>query len=276
MALYALEFAQKVKADLLLCNIYTVPAAERSPGRPKWPLSPHNENSIDDLGGVVAHLLKIVDASPDSVFKPEIDQCSSEGGLKTTVNDLVSSHHVFMVIIGMHSPGAASLHVLSDHAWQVIEKADFPVLVVPCQVKFKDYRTIAFATDLSYTDKYVLKSLSGLAKYSEADILLTYVANNRFYSHDLQDYTKELFVNLAPARHDPHILFRAIKNESVTAGLKELLLDTKIDMLVLIKRHHNSFKKFFGQNVVRRLSTFPAKPLLIFPDTNFMERLPVF
>ncbi len=50
VAQYALELAQKIEANLLVCNIYEVPAGEETTDRNSWPLRPCEENSVYDLG----------------------------------------------------------------------------------------------------------------------------------------------------------------------------------------------------------------------------------
>jgi len=273
---YALKFAQQIKADLLLCNIYTAPDDELRAGRKPWPLGRHEEDSIDDLGAVMAELKKQIDSGGETDFRPEIDQCSQEGLVKDTINDIVSSHHVFMAIISMHSTKSFTSFFSPNHTWDIIEQADFPLLVIPYQVRFKNYKTIAFATDLTITDEYVLTSLTGLAKYSDANILITHVADNAATIPEEESAIQEFFNKDSLKASNPAILYHAIKNSSVTTALKALAQDITIDMLVLIKRPHNGFLKIFERNVVRRLANYPAKPLLIFPDTKDMETMPVF
>jgi len=273
---YALKFAQKIKANLLLCNIYATPVNEVRKESKQWPLSSEEENSIEDLGEITARLKTIVDTGEKTDFKPEIDQCSQEGFVKGSVKHIASSNDFIMAIISMHSTRSFTSFFSPNHAWEIIEQANFPVLVIPYQVKFKNYKTIAFATDMTVTDKYVLNSIVGLAKYSDADILISHVANNGLTVQDEETQLKQFFNKDSTKESSPAILYQAIKSSSVTTALKELAQDIAIDMLVLIKRPHSTLQKIFERNVIRRLANHPAKPLLIFPDTNVMERLPVF
>jgi nucleotide-binding universal stress UspA family protein len=273
---YALKFAQQIEANLLLCNIYLAPDEELRAGRKTWPLCTHEEDSIDDLGALMAELKKQIDAGEKTDYRPEINQCSQEGMIKDTINELVAAHHVFMAIISMHSSRSFTSFFSPNHAWDIIERADFPLLIIPYQVRFKNYKTIAFATDLTTTDKYVLNSLTGLAKYSDADILITHVVNNGSNQKGEEILMENFFHKSSGKNNNPAILYHAIKSNSVTTALKELAQDIAVDLLVLIKRPHNTFQKIFERNVVRRLANYPAKPLLIFPDTNVKETLPVF
>jgi nucleotide-binding universal stress UspA family protein len=273
---YALKFAQQIEADLLLCNIYMAPDEELKAGRKPRVLGRHEEESNEDLGALMAELKTQIDAGEKTDYRPEINQCSQEGLIKDTINELVATHHVFMAIISMHSSRSFTSFFSPNHAWDIIEQADFPLLVIPYQVRFKNYKTIAFATDLTITDKYVLTSLTGLAKYSDADILITHVADNGSTLREEETAIREFFNKDNLKANNPAILYHVIKNSSVSTALKDIAQDIGIDLLVLIKRRHNAFQKIFERNVIRQLANYPAKPLLIFPDTNVMEALPVF
>jgi len=273
---YALKLAQKIEANLLLCNIYTATPEEVRPDRKPWPLGIHEENSVEDLGDIAARLKTQVDKGDEKDFRPEIDQYSKEGSITDTVNDIVSSHHILLTVISMHSPHPLTSLFSVNHEWNIIKVAKFPLLVIPYQVRFKDYKTIAFATDLTLTDADVLNSLAGLAKYSDAGILIAHVANNSSTAKEGENMIKQFFHQLPLKINYPGVSFRAIKNHSVTTGLKELAQDVTVDMLVLVKRNHNFLQRIFEKNVIRKLAGHPAKPLLIFPNKNILEKLPVF
>lgn len=273
---YALKLAQKIKANLLLCNIYTASLAELKPGRKAWPLGINEENSIEGLGNITARLKTMVDKGDKKEFRPEIDQYSKEGSITDTVNAIASSHTILLAVISIHTPHPQTSFFSVNHEWNIIKTANFPLLIIPYQVRFKDYKTIAFATDLTVTDKYVLNSLAGLAKYSDANILITHITNNGSTTQEEEIHLKEFFNNGSLKKNNPAILYHSIKSSSITNALKELAQDIAIDMLVLIKRPHNTLQKIFERNVVRRLANHPTKPLLIFPDTNVLEKQPVF
>jgi nucleotide-binding universal stress UspA family protein len=275
-AQYALKFAQKIQANLLLCNIYNAPADEQKPGRKEWPLGIHEENSIEDLGALMSHLKSEIDAGKETDFRPEISQLSQEGSITDTINDIARLNHVYMAIISMHSARTVSSFFSPDHAWEIIVHANFPLLVIPYQVRFKNYQMIAFATDLGVTDKYVLNAVVGLAKYTDAEVLVTHIAEigSTLWKEEIK--VEEFFNNEALKQNKPAIQYMAITNKRLMPALIELVNDTAIDMMVLVKRPHNTFQKIFGRNVIRRLVKHPAKPLLIFPDIEVPENQLVF
>jgi nucleotide-binding universal stress UspA family protein len=275
-AIYALRFAQKIKADLLLCNVYKATADELRPDRDEWPLGANEKNSIEDLGALMARLKTLLDAEDETNFRPGINQCSEEGLLKNVIKDIASAHNVLIAIISVHSRKAFSSVFATDHAWKIIEQADFPVLLIPYQVRFKNYDEIAFATDMTVTDRYILKSVAGLAKYTNANVVVTHATDNGATIAKNETELKAFFTQGSQKEENPAILYQVLQGNSVITALKELAQRVSIDMLVLIKRPDNMFKKMFESQVIRELVKEPAKPLLIFPDTDVMKALPVF
>src|SRR5277367_4475636 len=80
---YALKLAQKIKANLLLCNIFpaTGTAAVSTPaGWPKRNYEAFDEDSINELEELADRLNRFLDNKvPDGDFRPAIEQCSKAG-----------------------------------------------------------------------------------------------------------------------------------------------------------------------------------------------------
>jgi nucleotide-binding universal stress UspA family protein len=273
---YALKFAQKIKADLLLCNIYTVPPNDKNPEPNAWPLNKHEENSIDDLGELLARLKTQVDAGPTSDFRPDINQCSQEGSVTDTINDIATKNNIFMAIISIHSASYLTTIFSENHTREIIEKANFPVLIIPYQVRYKDYKTIAFATDLTETDTDVLRSLSTLASYSDSEILITNVSNHDTAVQEEENSLKKFFGEEVLKIANPKILYKAIKSRSVGDSLRWLSQHIEIDMVVLVHRKQNLFQKLTEGSIIKKMADHPSKPLLIYPYSTIKESLPVF
>jgi len=277
VAHYALELAQKIEANLLLCNIYEVPADEQNSDRKAWPMRACEENSINDLSELAMRLKAELDKEKgDTKFKPDIEQCSAEGLVGDKLNELAANHEVLLAVISMHSANNLTNFLGTNHAWSIIENAAFPVLVIPYQVRFKDYKLIAFASAVNYSDINVLESLSGLAKYSDSEIMLTHIADEGSNDRIEESMLKQFFNQIPFKITYPKIIYHNIKSDNVTASLKWLTAHTDIDLLVLVHQRRSLFQKVFNRSVTQKLAEHPGKPLLIFPCSAVKETLTVF
>jgi len=276
VAHYALKLAQKIEANLLLCNVYEVPAEEQNIDRKAWPMRACEENSINDLSDLAMRLKAELDKEDDTKFKPDIEQCSEEGLISDRLNDLAADHEVLLAIISMHSANNLTNFLGTNHAWNIIENATFPVMVIPYQVRFKDYKLIAFATAVNYTDINILESLTGLAKYCDSEIMLTHVSDERSMDRIEESMLKQFFHQIPSKINYPKIIYHNIKSDNVTVSLKWLTAHTDIDLLVLVHQKRSLFQRVFNRSVTQKLAEYPGKPLLIFPCATVNETLTAF
>ncbi|MHB8207843.1 universal stress protein [Mucilaginibacter sp.] len=277
VAHYALKLAQKIEANLLLCNIYEVPANEQNTDRKVRPMRASEENSINDLSELAMRLKAELDKEEgDSKFKPEIEQCSEEGLVGYKLNEFAANHKILLAVISMHSANNLTNFLGTNHAWNIIENATFPVMVIPYQVRFNDYKLIAFASAVNYSDINVLESLSGLAKYSDSEIMLTHITDEGSNDRIEESMLKQFFNQIPSKINYPKIIYHNIKSDNVTVSLKWLTAHTDIDLLVLVHQKRSLFQKVFNRSVTQKLSEHPGKPLLIFPCSTVNETLTVF
>ena len=273
VAQYALRLAQDIGANILLCNIYRSPAYVETTVNVSWAMDDSEENSINDLGAQVALLKSRLDVEVSgNGFRPDIEQYSGEGMLSDTLNELALTRDILMAVISMHSADKISEFFATDHAWDIVDNARLPVMVIPYQARFKPFRLIAFATEMNYTDINILESIIGLAKYSNAGIVITNISDE-----EKEENLVKKFFNQIPFKINyPKILYHNIIGSNVVAGIKQLSAHVDIDMLVIVHQKHNFFQKLFGWNVTRKMTNRPGKPLLIFPCSTVKATLTVF
>ncbi len=279
IAHYALRLAQKVKANLLLCNIVPVPA-EPAFALAAWPTTNHEgfeKESTNALNELTGRLNKKLDAIlANGTFRPVINHCIKAGTVAETVDKITSDPNLLMAIVGMHSAGGLTTFLLGDHANEIIENAKCPVLVVPYQFPFKNFSKISFASDLTHTSMDILHSLYGFTKYFDSEVLITHVTDDKAVNIE-QLNNESNFFNPGPAGINfAKVRYRSIKNKSVTAGLDWLTEQTDIDLLVLVHRRRNFFQKIFEGSVTQRLADHLVKPMLVFPGSRAHDTLPVF
>jgi nucleotide-binding universal stress UspA family protein len=273
VAQYALRLSQNIGANLLLCNIYQMPAGEETTDRLTWPMRPCEENSINDLGAQVAQLKSRLDREVIADgFRPEIDQYSGEGLLSDAITELAASHNILMAVISMHSVKSISGFFAADHTWDIIEHADFPVMIIPYQARFKPFRLLAFATAMKDADINVLESITSLAQYSNAQILVTNIKS----AEKEGNLVKQFFDHVSSKIQYPKIFYHEITGQDIAGSLKQLSARIDIDLLVMVHQRHNFFQELFGGSVTRKMVVHPDKPLLIFPASTIKETVTAF
>jgi nucleotide-binding universal stress UspA family protein len=277
---YALKLAQKIKANLLLCNITPAPAIEPMSSQVAWPGRNYEifkEDSINELTELAERLNKQLNKDlVDGEFMPAIAKASKAGVVADIIEEIATYQHIIMAVISMHSPDVSGAFLLEDHANEIIEKANCPVLVVPFEAAFKGFKKISFATDLTHSGMDILHSLYGLTKYFDSEILITHVADQNSLDVEEQHVIKQFFDLEYSKINYPKIYYRAIKSNSVITGLDWLSEHTDIDLLVLVHRKRNFFQKIFDESVTQKLADHLTKPMLVLPGSKVQQLLPVF
>ena len=278
-AFYALKLAQKIKANLLLCNVFPESSVDFASAQMALPAITNNtfeENSISDLAELAGRLhFELSKNIADVQFIPEIEQCSMPGSVSDAVNQITSSRHIMMAVIGTHSNGLLGAFFQGDHASEIIEKANCPVLVLPYMVPFHSFKKISFATDLTHNGMDILHSLYGLTKYFDSEILITYVIEENSSTNEEQQVIKQFYNQIPASINYPKINYRTIKSNNITAGLNWLTAHTDIDLLVLIHRKRSFFQRLFEESVTHKLAAHLVKPMLVFPGSKVYEPMPV-
>ncbi|MDP9048039.1 MAG: universal stress protein [Bacteroidota bacterium] len=278
-AQYALHLAQKIKANLLLCNVFLVPSNDGMAAQVAWPMESYEilkGNSENDINKLARRLNKQLDNENETrQFRPCIEQSSASGILTEVLNEIVNRHEILLAVIGTHNAGRLSTFFIGNHAQNIIDQATCPVLIIPGNASFKGYKKMAFATDMAPNDINVLHSLSGLAKYLNSEILITHVFKNR--TSGKESIRADVFLKMISSKINyPGIFYREIKSENVVTSLDWLSEHIDIDLLVLIHRKRNFFQKIFERSIAQKLAGHFNKAMLIFPFINQPCALPVF
>lgn len=277
---YAVKLAQKIEANVLLCNVFLIPSSSPMASQVAWPMENYElleEDSSNDLNEIVSRLNDRLDIdTTDGEFRPKISFCSKAGFVADTIDEIATEHHVIMVVIGTHVHHGLGSFLSGDHAKDIIEKAHCPVLLVPDQAAFKDFKKFAFATDLTQTDIDVLHSLSGLAKHFNAEIMVTHIADESELHNQTEPRVK-IFLGLVSSKVNyRNIYYRAVKGKAIATSLDWLTAHIDFDLLVLVHRKKGFWNGLFEGSVTQKMADHLTKPLLVFPCSKIKDTLPVF
>jgi nucleotide-binding universal stress UspA family protein len=261
-AKYAIRIAQRVKADIKLCNAVRVPAERVMAVESVWPLDDfeHIKEGSEAEMNYLADVLEDTVLSENKTFKPRIHHATGIGNVTDYIRNLVSDDDINMVVMGMSGANVFSRFVLGSNSRDLINKADFPLLLIPRAYQYKPIKKIAFATDLSETDIGTLHSLANFARYFNAEILISHVMgapgqDQKQIDGFLSDITCKIDY--------PNIYYRSLQNDGVNEGLHWLTENGQIDMLVMV---HRSQGVFFSNSYTQKLAVKSKVPLMVLPD----------
>lgn len=276
---FALKIAQKTKSNLLLCNMFLLPFSDPLTAQMAWPVENYDsieKESKEDLSALGARLANKLDYEyKTGDFRPEIEQFSTVGSLAEIFQGIIEKYDLLLAVISQHDPANSGSFSFEDHAKMIIEKANFPVLVVPESARFNGFKKIAFASDLSLSDVDVLHRIVQFAGYFDALVNVTHVNDeNALDEHEVQN-GRQFFSMVAGEINYPGLSFKALKSGSVTKGLDWLAENGDIDLLVLVHRKRNFFFRLLEGSVTHKMANHVKVPLFALPDMKVLETLTV-
>jgi nucleotide-binding universal stress UspA family protein len=271
-ARYAIHLAKKFNAGIDLCTAIKVPAESVMAAQVAWPLEDYDslkkdaETEFEYLVEKLSQEEQAIDNQ--SSFHPTFRYYNDRGEVTDYVSDLVDEHKANIVVMGMSGAGSFSRFYLGSNSKEMIEKANFPLLLIPANVNFKEINKISFATDLSSQDIEILTSLAYFARPLNAEILITHVIQENNINSDGQRKIDDFLNNVTCKVNYPRIYYRSIQSSGINEGLNWLTENGHIDIMAMVHRQETFFTKLLKSSHTQQMARSIHVPLLVFPE-NF-------
>jgi nucleotide-binding universal stress UspA family protein len=265
---FALHFAIKNKANLLLCHaIEAIPSQVNE--EPFNLISPSlqvlKNECMTDLKELGKRLGKLIE--PDKhAFKPSIDYLADNGSLTYVAEKIIAERSISLVVLGSHRSNRITRLLGGNHVHGFIDKIKCPVLLIPECYPYYGIKTIGYATDHSFDNTKVMNYLVKLARPFKASLSINYVSP---FTDAIPDSEIEagFSIDFLPVPPNPPISYHHIKGDNVRASLEEITRLGLVDMLVMVHKHYNFFEGLFHSSITKHLVDDTQIPLLVLPHS---------
>lgn len=148
---------------------------------------------------------------------------------------------------------------------KVVERSDFPVLVVPPKAVFKGKEKInvMYATDFYDSDNSSLNKLLAILHAFDKQIYCVHIDLNDDAHH--QEKVDELNKVLARDYTAHNIECVLFESDDVVKGLETFAKENNIDIISFSKMKRSAFYKMFHPSLLERIVSVENIPMLIFP-----------
>lgn len=252
-ALYAADLARILKADLHLVHVIQVPVTAAETGMTQYLY----ESMVETANKSLVELQ--VDLTRHTHGKIWVEISLEIGGLGAKVKELCKDLKPYAVILGSSGPTLEKFLTGSPLA-SLLHNIEYPVLVVPENVPFQNYRRILLACDLTDLGAGLPQSLPLLKDLrlhfgSRFDVLTVetpgVVADEQavFESEAWKEPFKELY---------PEVHF--IRTRKVDDGIREYLLQNEADLVMVFPKKHRLFEFHVSQS--RKIAKHSPIPVM--------------
>jgi nucleotide-binding universal stress UspA family protein len=267
---YAVHFAKATKAKVVLCNAMNIPAESPIAAQFAWPLEGHYsvyKNTEEELRLMRNELMTdFSENDASSSMTPEINHCCDCGSVSDVVEKTLEENKAELVILGLSGADAITRFVLGSTSRKLIDKLQTPILLIPPGYRYTMPKKIAFATDLSITDVDVIQSMVQLARYFNAELLITHVSPDGTEKNSKEQEIAEFLNDITNKVNYPKIYYRDLRNKKVVGGLEWLTQSGMVDMLVMVHRHNHFYDKLISDSFTQKLAKHVSIPLMVIPD----------
>ncbi|MDQ0477260.1 universal stress protein [Chryseobacterium gotjawalense] len=265
---YALNMAIGLKADLHLCNAFTVPAESPVMSGVTWSLYEYpdlKEEINKDLKKFANTLEKketVLAADAPTLFHPTISYSCEREDLVSFIHTTAIATDAILIVMGMTGGGKLNQLLFGSNSLKMIDKTQHPLLIIPHHHRYQAIRKIAFATDLSTEDKKTAQALSKLAEYFDAELLISHVIDfNEKLDNDAYEHKKDLFIQDIPGKTS----YLPIEEKGIDSGL-DVLRNKDLDLLVMGHQHKVFFDRLTeGSHSIRQARKLHL-PLMVIPQ----------
>ena len=189
---------------------------------------------------------------------------------KSVIKGILSKadeYHAHLIVVGMKGASGIREIIMGSIAKQLIEKAPCPVMAIPADTSHMEIKKIVYATDFMEEDVHAIQKLVEIAEPLHAEIKVVHISTNEEYAGDLQMIW---FKNTLKERVTyPKIDFQLLFSETVFDSLRIYLGDVGADLMVMLEREKQGFfKKWFHQDLVKKMESYGRVPLMSFNEHN--------
>lgn len=261
---FALKLADKFKAKITLFHAFMPPLVDRTMSGSGYLLNELIEqrkieinNKLDDFKKKAAQLqvsLDIEDVPIDSIIKM--------GFIVDIVEDLCKEIEPILLVTGTKGASGLKEKILGSKTAAMVTSVDVPVLAIPENARYKEVSTIAYASDLSTMDAYVIKRLLRFGKVMNAKVLCFHI-HDRNLEEELEALTA--IKHKYRAEIDKGVIsFAFLESISIEQGINDYIKENDADVLAMFTRKRQFFERLFSSSMTQKLAFHSTTPLLTF------------
>ncbi len=261
---FALDIASKTKGTVILYHIY-VPERIKSTGT-------YSKQRIDNAQ-LEANVLKRLQRLRRKVLGDSLDvPVSTIVGRSPLIDNILGfaeNNHIDLIVMGTQGASGFKKTIIGTVAARVVEKSDFPVLMIPAKYEINELKQFVFATNYRASDKQALTLVNTIAKLFEAEVIVVHFAN-AYHSELDKVKVRDEFNSYASALqrefNESKIKFHLLETTSVVETMETLDGNFPYDVMAMVRRNKTFLEKFFVKSFTQNMVYLTKKPLLIIPD----------
>jgi nucleotide-binding universal stress UspA family protein len=254
---YAAALATHFGGKLIIAHIINLPVTSGNSGL-VLPPDPQLEGDYEKELNNLALKLRLQN---NAAF--EIEVICQYGFFLASLNDLVKSCGVDLVVMGTQGATNFLDKLIGTNTASFIKMAACPVLAIPAGAKFNGIKNIAYASDFESEEQVFLEQLFSLADPLNAEVSIINILTERH----LNIFSDNQVVRDIMHRFtDKHYSIAQIQEDDVVEGIQKFVEDVEADVLAVSIHARGVLEDLFHSSISKKLLYHSTLPLLSLPE----------
>lgn len=174
--------------------------------------------------------------------------------------------HPDLIVMGMRGGNPIVRKLLGSTTTSLLQRAEYPVLVVPEHADYHGFTHIGYATDYEEDDIRVIDEVLYFARKNNAKLSCVHVRGG---DEAQEDFKEELLKRAYyyDLTHD-HIDFRTVSSPDVVEGLQHFVQRKELDLLVMLTHQRSRLSQMFHKSHSKEMALYSQIPLWVYPMTQ--------
>lgn len=262
---FALQIAEKLKVAVEVVHIYSGSFNTQRPYSLKAGMGRY-ESLMDDL----KYFTELEGAGNIAVkAKVNISYKAIGGATQKQLIELSNEPETLMLVMGMTGAGVSKERVFGSISREISQKANCPVLLIPKDVDFKEFKNILFASDYDAVEAKFLRQAISFSKPFNAMMHFIHVQEENDW--DLNIELEDRLFKYLFAEGDPEYAFNmaTIDAKTVTQGLNQYIEENEIDLAIMVAHKRNLWERIMHKSVTKKMAITSQVPILVYHKDYF-------
>lgn len=203
-----------------------------------------------------------------SVYQPTLTHDVIPGDISNAIRTALVEQDIELVTMGLSDDTGAIGTLLRGHRYDLMQAANFPLLLIPPNATYQGIHRAAFAGQLIREKITCFRSFAQLMKPFNTDMTLVHVVSPKGEPDtdlDLATFLDELGL---PQQERRKVSLETIAANNVAEGLLELTTRIPADLLAIVHLEHGFFERLWHAGHTQALSRKIKIPLLVLPSPD--------
>ena len=267
---YAIDLANRLSGKIRLVHIYQVPTMEHIAygsidNFSNGPVDMEQPTAEKKLLELNEAKLKVFVSKFTELNHQDYSLRAIEGKVKTEIDRILKEEKFDAVVMGFRNEQSQRDVFFGGIAHHLIESAPCPVIAVPPNAVYKDFKKIIYPTDLVHNERNSLTWLIGLARPHDARIHLLHVGD------DYEEYRETLAQELCESLPYDHLNFEVVPGVEIARVILEMINKSGADMIGMTTHTTSLFKKLFHASFSKDVLESVNIPFIGFSENTKFE-----